>query len=394
MLAFASVYVLLTITALFVATITDIKKRLVSNSLVYSFAAIGLLLRGAESYFAGNLGPLEASIIAGAIGFVVSYALYRMGVWAGGDVKLVTAIAFANPINYAALSWLNPIHGFAFNTISLPIFAISLIFLSALMVFPLGITMSLAAALGHRDILAKTVNALSKKALSIFGVAILVSGSRIFLGWFFSGSGIIAANEFPQNIVDGVSFALLLIVALLPKKAGKIISAAFGLAGLVILPLEFIAASLAVSVPIFAAYALWKIYAESREIAFKQIIPTKKIEEGMIPDSFIVERNGRIELVAGQTIKTVINQLINNKLAGSIMKENKITGKILAAPMDAGGISQEAAERLREMAKKGKAPKNITVKKTMAFVPAILAAYIVLQIGGDILWNIFFRAIG
>jgi len=34
-------------------------------------------------------------------------------------------------------------------------------------------------------------------------------------------------------------------------------------------------------------------------------------------------------------------------------------------------------------------PKEIIVRKTMAFVPAILLGYILLQVTGDILWAIF-----
>ena len=391
MLPFIQIYFVITLAALAAATYTDLKERLVSNKLTYGLAALGMLLKAAESYAAADFGILLAAVIGGAVGFAASYALYMLGVWAGGDVKLVTAVAFMNPINYAALSWLNPLQGALpgmFGATALPVFSISLIIASALMVFPLGIAMSAAAALRHRGILEKTWAALRARALSILGAAALVAGSKILMEHALPIAGIASGAE-AESMAGFISLFVLIAAAFAPKKIGKYASAAFGIAGLALAPAEFLAGGIGVALPLFAVYAVWKLYSDSREAAFRETIPMQNVREGMIPDKYIVERGGRIELVEAPSIKTVIKQLISNRMENAL-GEFRIEGRVIAGPREAGGISKEAAEELIEKSGRGLAPKSISVRKTMAFVPAILAAYIALQAFGDVLLNIIF----
>ena len=107
----------------------------------------------------------------------------------------------------------------------------------------------------------------------------------------------------------------------------------------------------------------------------------------MVPDKYIVERNSKIEFVEGPSIKSVIKNLMNNRIENAI-KDFKIKGRVLASPKAAGGLTNQEVKELKEKAAKGLMVKTINVRKTMAFVPAILVAYIVLQLTGDILWNI------
>ncbi|HLC92203.1 MAG TPA: prepilin peptidase [archaeon] len=391
MIPFVQAYFLITLVALIVATYTDLKERLVSNGLTYGLIAAALLLKGAESYFAANLWPLQESLLAGAIAFAASYALYRIGVWAGGDVKLVTAIAFANPLNYGVLSGIFPLPAWASGTIALPIFSVALILASAFMVFPIGIAMSIGAALKHRKILAQTFDAVRKKALAIAAAAALVAGSRALLHWIFAQyAGAIGSLAYIPGTVEFITLIILIASAFAPKRIAGYAAAALGIIGILLEPTEFIVLGISVAAPLLAVYALWKMYAESREAAFKETIPVEKLEEGMIPDKYIVEKEGAIGFVDAPSIKTVIKQLINNRMEKTL-EDFKVEGNVLASPRDAGGISREAVEKLRKMAGTGKSPKSITVRKTMAFVPAILAAYIALQLTGDFVWNILFK---
>src|SRR3989344_1404823 len=139
MLPFTAIYFFVSIAALLIATFTDLKERLVSNRLTYGLALLAILLKGSESYIAGNTAPLETALLGGAIGFAVSYLLYKLGVWAGGDVKLVTALSLMNPINYAYLAGALGFSSLASGSVQLPVFAAALTLCSALMVFPIGI---------------------------------------------------------------------------------------------------------------------------------------------------------------------------------------------------------------------------------------------------------------
>lgn len=74
-----------------IATYTDIKHQIIPNKLTFSTIIIGIIL--VSIYFAlineFNLLYYISIIII----YVISYIFWRLGVWAGGDVKLFTAIS-------------------------------------------------------------------------------------------------------------------------------------------------------------------------------------------------------------------------------------------------------------------------------------------------------------
>lgn len=79
------------------ASYFDIKTREIPPSISYSLILLGLILHGFESYAIMDIYPLTFSFFIGVIAFIFAYFLYRIGVWAGGDVKLFTGLGFILP---------------------------------------------------------------------------------------------------------------------------------------------------------------------------------------------------------------------------------------------------------------------------------------------------------
>ena len=370
---FAATYFFLSIIGLGYATYTDLKERIVPNKLTFALIGTGIVLKLFESFSLNSYEPIMYSLIAGAIGFAFGYLLWRLGVWAGGDVKLVTAIAILNPFNTAMLSQFLPIQHSLLNAITFPVFPITLTIYSALMVFPLGIAMSLGAALKHKEVLKTAWKNTMEKAISLISLGILVTGITTLLENF---------------LIDRVLlFPILIVFAIFPKKArlpvivlAGIYSAYFGL-------IEFVQSTLTISLPLIIAYGFWNLYSASKKYAFSENVKINELNEGMIVDSYIIKRGKSLTIEEGPSIKKVIKQLIDNKLEKAL-QDVKIEGEIIASPKHAGGLEQETVDMLKQEAKKGNFPKEIRVKKSMAFVPAIFLAYIVLQISGDIIWNL------
>ncbi len=410
MVPFTAVYFFVSLAALAIATYTDLRERLVSNRLTYGVAVLAILLKASESYLSGSIAPLESALLGGAIGFAASYVLYRLGVWAGGDVKLVTAISILNPINYAYLAGAFGLQALAAGPLGLPVFSIALILCSGLMVFPIGVAMTLSAAFSGKGIINSAIGAAKTKAVdAVAGAALFIGGAssaewaigliRQLAGgaaqggkWFYqslSPDALSAPGFAPAAWIAG--FAVMAAASTLPKGSRVRVSFTYALAGLALAPIGFIAGVLGIAVPLVAILFLWKLYAESRKMAFSEIVKSSKIEEGMVPDGFIVERKGRIFLEQAPGMRSVINNLISNRMRNPA-EALKPLGKVIASPADAGGLTKEAAGLLKKMAAKGLGPRNITVKKTMAFVPAILAGYVALQLGGDFIWKFLFGA--
>ncbi|HIH10246.1 MAG TPA: prepilin peptidase [Candidatus Diapherotrites archaeon] len=369
---FPAVYILASVAALAIATYTDLKARIVPNRLTFGIAGLALLLKGTESYIAATPQPLIEAVTGGIIAFIACYILYRAGVWAGGDVKLVSSLALLNPVNYAFIAKSAGIAGGIIAPIQIPIFSVSLIVYSAFAVLPLGVAMSVAAAMKHREAVSKTIGAVKSKLASTARLAALAAGAHIILS---------AAGQ-EQLIV----IPLILLVTFLPEKIRTMISIIATATGIIISAGNFVSESLAVGIPVIVIYGAWKLYCESRDYAFKESISTKALEEGMIPDCIVVEREGKIEFAQQPPMRTVINQLIANKIQR--VPEGDFTEKVISGPRNAAGLSVEEAEKIAGYAKKGLCPQEIVIKKTMAFVPAILIAYVALQLAGDILWNL------
>ena len=74
-----------------IATYTDVKRQVIPNKLTFSTFIIGICLVSFYYFREGIINiPYYLSIL---MVFLLSYALWHLGVWAGGDVKLFTAIS-------------------------------------------------------------------------------------------------------------------------------------------------------------------------------------------------------------------------------------------------------------------------------------------------------------
>ncbi len=74
---------------LLLASINDIKHRFVHDYTTYSFGALFLVLR----LLLNDYGFISYAVPT----LIISYALYKLGAWGGGDLKLLTALAIGIP---------------------------------------------------------------------------------------------------------------------------------------------------------------------------------------------------------------------------------------------------------------------------------------------------------
>ena len=97
-----------------IATFTDVKKQIIPNKLTLTSILVGLTLSTIYYYLTGIFNVFYyVSVI---IVFLFSYLLWKLGVWAGGDVKLFTAIATL--LNY---DFIDILPRYTFFTINFPV---------------------------------------------------------------------------------------------------------------------------------------------------------------------------------------------------------------------------------------------------------------------------------
>jgi preflagellin peptidase FlaK len=87
------------------ASYTDMTKGIIPNKLTFPLMFVGLILNGINAYLLGDSMIFVYTFIFTLGIFILGYLFWKLGAWAGGDVKLFTAVAALIPfqpllINY------------------------------------------------------------------------------------------------------------------------------------------------------------------------------------------------------------------------------------------------------------------------------------------------------
>ncbi len=370
---FSIAYFLLSFFGLGYATYTDFKERIVSNRLTFGLIAIGVALHFFDAIANAQMLIFYETLFAVVATFVFAYALYHFGVWAGGDVKLFTAIAALNPINYAFLGSALGINAQLLGAISLPLFPLTLFVFSVLAMLPYGLALSINGIAKNRELRKIIAPEIRERLLHIAEFAVAVAAlNAVFLQ--------LKWNPYLLLIV-------LIAMAFLPKLARIAIDAALVAIALFFdvyaLAYDFIALFAVVA----AIYLLLKLYAVGRDEAMRKKIKISALEEGMIVAENIVGRGGKI-----MRIRPLGFGELWDYFRGMNMKALKermhIKGRIIASARHAGGVSDAEIAELKKLVRQGKLKNEISIKMSVPFVPAVLIAFVVLSIVGDILWNL------
>ena len=130
---FSSIFLIqITVTVLFslCATIFDVRKGFVPNRLCYILIAFGLVSNMILSLISTNIKFILASIISMVITYSITYMLWQLSIWGGGDVRLFTGIATVIPFG------LNIDFLHIFPVLSVYPFSFSVVINSILVSFP------------------------------------------------------------------------------------------------------------------------------------------------------------------------------------------------------------------------------------------------------------------
>ena len=132
-MSFSNVFFIqIIVTVLFsiLASIYDVKKGFVPDLLNYLLISFGLMSNLFLTLFSGNVKFILASFISMVVTYSITYLLWKLHLWGGGDAKLFTSIATVIPFG-VNLEFLN-----IFPVMSIYPFTFSVIVNSILVSFP------------------------------------------------------------------------------------------------------------------------------------------------------------------------------------------------------------------------------------------------------------------
>ncbi|MBI5872442.1 prepilin peptidase [archaeon] len=373
---FSFLFFLITLLFLIIASITDLKARIVSNKFNYSMLALGLFLHAVQALVENNLQVLLFTILAVVATFICAFLLWKLGVWAGGDVKLFTALAALVPFNPALVPQLLGYAQGIFAPLSLPIFPLTLFIFSIFSVMPLGILLSIKGILKKKELKKRLSKELKQIALYAFFFSLAIAGfEQLFAKLQISAFLIVIP---------------LLVLAFFPKKTQALLSMLAFLAGFYSSPALIIFSDFFwVFASLIAVSFFLKLFFVSRKeilIIEKKI---SKLKEGDIVAETIVECKGKVLRMQGIGFSETFKYLKNNNLA-ALLQALKPKGRILADRHSAAGVTLEELKELKALVRKKKLEDKIKVKLSTAFVPGVLVAFIILAFASDAFWRLLF----
>ncbi|MBU0636560.1 prepilin peptidase [Candidatus Micrarchaeota archaeon] len=355
------------ILALVWASITDLKTRMVNDKISILLIIVGAVLYLLAGIVLGDWNWLLIGIGVGLATFVAAYLLWRLGFWAGGDVKLFTALAFLNPINwsvYCLWNWIAPL-----SVSQIPIFPFSLFIFSVLALLPVGIGMGLHKLYQKPEHLKKIFPKPKQKIIGLGLFALFIIGSE---------QALLILNQSYLWL-----FGLIVVFGIAPKKIQLILGIGLTVVGVYLNGLLFAWNSIQLFVALLVVFIVLKLFFSLRKL-FRTQKKISQLEEGDIPGVDIVKtEKGIIEV---RTEKSLLEIIKNQKKQGLVHTPTQ--EHVVCSTKRAGGLEKEQILELQKLAQENKIPLELPLKESTAFVPAILLAYLFLTIIGNPLWII------
>lgn len=366
------IFVAITLAGLLISTYTDFKERIVPDWVSYGLIAIGLLGHAFYSFTTNNYNHITLSLVAMISTFVGAMVLWKLGFWAGGDVKLFTGIAALNPVNYAAIRNILGLQGELFSTAQLPIFTSMLFLYSVYALLPIGLVIGLKKIFSDKETTQNLKQSLSKTTKRTFFFALLATGANQ------------VATYLGLHVI--IPFSAIILAIVFVKKHFELLSTIVFIAGLILNWTVLFEAGIVFLIG-FSLLSLLQVLFLARSGLGKKV-PIQKLEEGMIPAVTFIEKNGQV-IEQKFSMKSILKHVKENNVE-ALKEMLNPRGRTIVSSSTADGLTVEQIKELKELSAKNVIGTEIKVKESTAFVPAIFIAYIALQITGDLLINLVF----
>lgn len=306
------------------ASFFDLRERRIPNFL----NAAGALL--AVFFAVANGVALTDFFLIAAASFLFAYVLYRIGAWAGGDAKFFTVLC-------ALLASTTP------NFLLIP----ALFLLSALLTAPVAL------------IYVKPTRLLRGVALQLWQKKFPLATSALLSAAFFAFSPYVGAVAVVLLALLSLAVEIPLPLALLLFLAAAFLSGEAVFAWLLYAFFATVAAS-----ALFLCLSLLR-----KQLSHK--IPVSSLKEGDVPcSSFYIARGKLVEWAAPSPMQLVRALLARKRVSPP-------AGIPVASCFSSRGITAPQANALKKAGLK-----HLFVRQTIAFAPALGAAFVLLALGG------------
>lgn len=369
--------IIIAIAACAYASYSDLKLGLIKNKLTFPLIAIGIILNGIYVLSTHDLLLfVEACVITGLI-FLIGYVFWKMGAWAGGDVKLFTAIAalipfYATPfyptlINYQIL-------GLQFPMLSLYQFPFTVIINSILSMLPFLLIFVFYIAVKNKPhLIGELFSPLKNYKKNL--VLTLVITSAVTIALFIS-------VELKIQIIILTLILMYLISTVISKIPNKIKAVIISIVTVYALITNWevtITGIVFVFISINVIEIVKKLLTSVSKEALQDDYSIDDLKVGMIPAYNIYENDEEVY----EDKSTFFGRLKSGISKGDISMLNPPSDKLIINTM-AAGLNKENIQYLKELRDNNKIKDSFKIKRGVPFAPSIFIGLLISLFIGDI----------
>jgi preflagellin peptidase FlaK len=361
------------IVACLYASYSDLKSGIIPNKLTFPLIAIGLVLNGIYAILMGEVWIIVVCAVVTGIIFALGYLLWKMGAWAGGDVKLFTALAALLPFNPLLISY--QLFQVPFPVLGIYPFPLTVIINSILSILPfLLIYVIYIVAKDKRHLVGELTAPVKNYRKNIVLTLVITSAVNITL--------FITQQTHLQIILISLIliYLLSLLISKLPNQVKAVVVSLVTVAAL-FYNFQITIVSMAILfVSIIIIETVVKLLTSVSRKALQDDVPLDKLREGMIPAYNMYQQDDDEIFVDDKSFTQKVKESFK-KRDPSIVTAPK--GKRLVGTL-AAGLTDDDINLLKQLKQKNKIPNEFKIKKGVPFAPSILIGLIISLFIGDL----------
>ncbi|MEW6009724.1 MAG: A24 family peptidase C-terminal domain-containing protein [Euryarchaeota archaeon] len=363
---------IIAILACLYASYSDIKEGVISNKLTFPLIGLGLLLNGIFSILTGFYIFIIYGVIFTAFIFGLGYLFWRLGAWAGGDVKLFTALAALLPFQPFIVNY--TMFGFNLPLVATYPFPLTVIVNSILSTLPF--LLLFVFYIGYREkpqVLQELISPLKDYKATLLRTLIITSAATLSL---------LLLPFIPFQFIL-LSLIIILVLVLVISKLPDYVKATVIILTMAYALYDNWELTLTGIIILFLVLTLIgiikKLLTSVNKEALQDDLKIKDLKEGMISAYSLYEREGEYYFDEEGVLSKIKSSAKKGDLTGMSMPKGKLIIGTLAA-----GLTMENLQILKNLKDEGKIEDSFRVKRGVPFAPAILIGLLISLILGDL----------
>lgn len=365
--------VIIAIVACIYASYSDLKRGIIPNKLTFPLIAIGIALNGIYAFMIGEFLFILVCVVVTGVIFGLGYLFWKMGAWAGGDVKLFTALAALIPFNPLLISY--QLFQVPFPVGGIYPFPLTLIINSILSILPFLLIYVFYVVAKHKPrLMGELTSPVMDYKKNIVLTLVITSAVNITL--------FITQQLRLQIIIISLIliYLLSLLISKLPNRVKAVVVSLVTVAALFYNFQVTIISVVVLFISIIILEVVRKLLTSVSREALQDDIPLNKLSEGMIPAYNIYQQDDDEIYVDDKSFTDKLKKSFKTRDPSML---TTTPGKRLVGTL-AAGLTNEDIDLLKKLHNKGKIPCEFRVKKGVPFAPSILIGLIISLFIGDL----------